>query len=235
MSQKHVFVVEDDDVLAALLTAFLVREGFSVTRFDDGQNLLADVARLCPDAVILDGRLPSVDGFDLCRELRPLFHGAIMMLTARDEDIDELLALELGADDYIRKPAPLRIILAHLKACLRRVSAPSPTDHETSTERLTFGELDIDRTTRSVYLRKAELTFTTAEFDLLWLLACRAGEVLTREEIFQSTRGLTYDGFDRSIDMRISRLRKLIGDDADPPQIIKTVRGKGYLFVGARD
>lgn len=232
MSAKHVFVIDDDNVTATILSGHLSKDGYLVTRFSDGNTLFDDVARLTPDAVILDGRLPTTDGFDLCRELRPKFGGVIILLTARDDDIDELLGLELGADDYIRKPASARVVLAHLKACLRR-AAPRGLKGNLP-EVLTIGELLIDKASRSAYFGDSELSLTTAEFDLLWLLASHAGTILSREDIFRQTRGLDYDGLDRSIDMRISRLRKLIGDDTDNPQIIKTVRGKGYLFALAK-
>ncbi len=232
MSAKHVFVVDDDDLTAAILSGHLTKDGYQVTRFGDGNTLFADVARLAPDAVILDGRLPTTDGFDLCRELRPKFAGVIILLTARDDDIDELLGLELGADDYIRKPATARVVIAHLKACLRR-AAPHSAKSELP-EVLAIGELSIDKASRSAHIGDSELSLTTAEFDLLWLLASHAGEILSREDIFRQTRGLDYDGLDRSIDMRVSRLRKLIGDDTENPQIIKTVRGKGYLFAVAK-
>jgi DNA-binding response OmpR family regulator len=139
--------------------------------------------------------------------------------------MDELLGLELGADDYVRKPVAPRIVLARLKAHLRRPEAAVPADV------LRFGELSIDRSSRSTRIGERPVQLTTAEFDLLWLLASHAGETLSREDIFRATRGLEYDGLDRSVDMRVSRLRKLLGDDADPARLIRTVRGKGYLFA----
>jgi two-component system OmpR family response regulator/two-component system response regulator RstA len=228
MSAKHVFVVDDDDVTAAILSAHLTKEGYRVTRLSDGHTLIDDALREQPDAIILDGRLPSADGFDLCRELRPKFSGAIIMLTARDDDIDELLGLELGADDYLRKPASARIVLARLRTCLRRAGGGPQQQVKSS---LVFGALQINPTSRTASLKGDAIPLTTAEFDLLWLLASQSGTVLSREEIFRHTRGIDYDGLDRSIDMRVSRLRKLVGDDIDNPAIIKTVRGKGYLFV----
>ena len=227
MSSKHIFLVEDDDVTATMLAAHLTKDGYQVSRFADGITLIDDVQQQSPDAVILDARLPSTDGFDLCRELRPKYRGAIILLTSRDDDIDELLGLELGADDYIRKPATSRIVLAHLRACLRRSATAAPAEIP---DEVVLGSLQVNRVTRSAHLKRKELTLTTAEFDLLWLLVSRAGEILSREDIFRQTRGLDYDGLDRSIDMRVSRLRKLIGDDPDNPRIIKTIRAKGYLF-----
>jgi DNA-binding response OmpR family regulator len=208
-----------------VLSRFLEKNGFAVTHFEDGTGVAERAAEQAPEAVILDGSLPTVDGFDVCRALRPRYAGPILMLTARDEDIDELLGLELGADDYIRKPAEPRIILARLKARLRK---PAP---EPAAQALRFGALAIDRASRSVRIGERPVELTTAEFDLLWLLASRAGETLTRDDIFRATRGLEYDGLDRSVDMRVSRLRKLLGDETDPPRLIRTVRGQGYLFA----
>jgi two-component system OmpR family response regulator len=224
MSARRVIFVEDDPVFAGVLTRFLEKNGCQVTHLPDGAGVVERVVAEAPDAVILDGSLPTVDGFDVCRALRPRYAGPILMLTARDEDIDELLGLELGADDYIRKPAEPRIVLARLKARMRRPDAAAQA------EELRFGALAISRASRTVLLGGQRVDLTTAEFDLLWLLAARAGETLSRDDIFRATRGLEYDGLDRSVDMRVSRLRKLLGDDADPARLIRTVRGKGYLF-----
>lgn len=225
MSARRVFFVDDDPVFAAVLGDFLEKNGYAVTHFPDAADVVERVVAESPDAVILDGSLPSGDGFDICRTLRPRYAGTIMLLTAREEDIDELLGLELGADDYIRKPVAPRIVLARLKAHLRKPEAAAQA------EELRFGALRIDRTSRSASIDGRPVELTTAEFDLLWLLAAHAGETLTREEIFRATRGLEYDGLDRSVDMRVSRLRKLLGDGADPPRLIRSVRGKGYLFA----
>lgn len=224
MPARRVTFVEDDPVFAGVLTRFLEKNAFAVTHFADGEGVVEQVLAQSPDAVILDGSLPTIDGFDLCRALRPRYAGPILLLTARDEDIDELLGLELGADDYIRKPVEPRIVLARLKARLRRPEA-------TPASELRFGALAIDRNSRSVHLAGHAVDLTTAEFDLLWLLASHAGETLSRDDIFRATRGLEYDGLDRSVDMRVSRLRKILGDDADPARLIRTVRGKGYLFA----
>lgn len=225
MSARRVIFVEDDPVFAGVLTRFLEKNGCQVTHLPDGAGVVERVVADVPDAVILDGSLPTIDGFDVCRALRPRYAGPILMLTARDEDIDELLGLELGADDYIRKPAEPRIVLARLKARLRRPEAPPQA------QELRFGALVIDRGSRSVQMGGEPVELTTAEFDLLWLLASHAGETLSRDDIFRATRGLEYDGLDRSVDMRVSRLRKLLGDDTDPARLIRTVRGKGYLFA----
>ena len=147
---------------------------------------------------------------------------------AADEDFDQILGLELGADDYIAKPVQPRVLLARVKALLRRmpVSETVPTERK---ERV-FGTFRISQSTRTALLAGATLDLTTAEFDLLWLLASHAGNVLSRDDLLQELRGIGFDGLDRSIDARISRLRKKLNDDPENPTRIKTVRGKGYLF-----
>ena len=147
------------------------------------------------------------------------------MLTARDDTFNQMLGLELGADDYLVKPVDLHIVVAHLKACLRRTAETPPAIDD-----LSYGTFRINSTARVAYLGTKEIPLTTAEFDLLWLLASHAGTILSRDKIMNNARGIEHDGLDRSIDMRISRLRKLLGDNADNPRRIKTVRGKGYLF-----
>ena len=225
---RSVLLVEDDELFASLLGRFLEKNGFAVACEQRGDAAVARILAERPDAVILDGNLPGKDGFDICREVRPSYGGPILMLTGRSEDMDQVLGLELGADDYVSKPAEPRVVLARLRACLRRGAQAAPQGGEPSAIR--FGKFETSSVDRGVRLAGRELSFTTAEFDLLWLLASRAGTVLSRDDIFASLRGIEHDGLDRSIDMRISRLRKSLGDDAELPRRIKTVRGKGYLF-----
>ena len=158
------------------------------------------------------------------------------MLTARTDDMDQILGLEMGADDYIGKPVQPRVLLARIRALMRRViekSQPLVGSDPVSEGpvRVQFNELVIDRSMREAWLSGATVDLTSAEFDLLWLLASNAGRVLSREEIFTALRGIEYDGQDRSIDVRVSRIRPKIGDDPIHPRRIKTVRSKGYLFV----
>jgi two-component system response regulator RstA len=150
------------------------------------------------------------------------------MLTARTDDMDQVLGLEMGADDYVAKPAQPRVLLARIRALLRRSDKIIDEDLP---QRLEFDDLVIDNGGRSVLLNGEPVEFTSAEYDLLWLLASNAGRILSREDIFERLRGIEYDGQDRSIDVRISRIRPKIGDDPDNPKRIKTVRSKGYLFV----
>ena len=186
-----------------------------------------------PDLVVLDLMLPGEDGLSICRQLRPRYEGPILMLTARSDDMDQVLGLEMGADDYVCKPVRPRVLLARIRALLRR-SEPGEVEPLPAGEvrRLQFGPLLVDSARREAFLGGALIELTSAEFDLLWLLAANAGRILSREEIFASLRGIEYDGQDRSIDVRISRIRPKIGDDPMHPRLIKTVRSKGYLFVG---
>jgi len=151
------------------------------------------------------------------------------MLTARTDDADQIQGLDLGADDYVCKPVRPRLLLARIQALLRRSDTPEPSAEKS--RRLQFGPLVVDNALREAWLSDNGIELTSAEFDLLWLLVSNAGRILSREEIFTALRGIGYDGQDRSIDVRISRIRPKIGDDPDHPRLIKTIRSKGYLFV----
>jgi two-component system OmpR family response regulator len=187
-----------------------------------------------PDLVILDVMLPGKDGFEICRAVRARYQGVILMLTARDEDFDQILGLELGADDYIAKPVQPRLLLARIKALLRRSPVGAGgADARAEASRpaeLTLAAFISARQHAPPAWGPDCIDLTTAEFDLLWLLARHAGSVLSRDDLLQELRGIGFDGLDRSIDARISRLRRKLGDDPENPTRIKTVRGKGYLF-----
>ncbi len=235
----RVMLVEDDTKLASLTAAYLSAREFIVAIEHDGTDALTRIVIEKPDLIILDVMLPGTDGFDICRKLRARGNTTpVLMLTARDEDIDQVLGLELGADDYLTKPVQPRVLLAHIKAILRRsadahgVHSASARDNARPNDKLVFGRLHIGFQTREAMLGKKRMNLTVAEFDLLWLLASNAGRVLPRAEILRTLRGLEYDGFDRSIDSRMSRLRKKLGDDIDNAHI-KTIRPQGYLFSPA--
>ncbi len=223
-----VLVVEDDELFATMLKLCLEKQGFHVEVEHRGDRAVDWIASLQPKAVVLDGMLPGKDGMDICREIRPKFRGVILMLTARDDDMDQVLGLGLGADDYLVKPITPLVVLAHLRACLRRQEVVLAS--VVPVQERSFGRFYISNTTRTVRLGNEEIHTTTAEFDLLWLLVIHAGTILTRDEINTSLRNIEFDGLDRSIDMRISRLRRLLQDDPSDPMRIKTVRAKGYLF-----
>ncbi|WP_283786200.1 response regulator [Bermanella sp. WJH001] len=232
----QILIVEDDERLASLTKEYLESNGMQVSVEGDGSAAVGRIKTEQPDLVILDLMLPGEDGLSICRLVRPYYSGPIIMLTARDDDLDQVLGLEMGADDYLAKPARPRVLLARIRALLRRVKEGpviSTADDAKPGEqnRVTFANLVVDNGMREAWLDEEPIDLTSAEFDLLWLLSSNAGRVLSREEIFTALRGIEYDGQDRSIDVRISRIRPKIGDDPLQPKRIKTVRSKGYLFV----
>lgn len=234
--QPHILIVEDDRELADWIGDYLVQKGYSVTKTGRGDDAVTIIRDSNPDAVILDGMLPGLDGLDVCKAVRPDFSNPIIMLTARDGEVDEILGLEIGADDYITKPVRARVLLTRLRKLLQRSmsSAVSTTKSEKeirNPHRLSFNNLIIDRQARLVSLCNEKIKISSNEFDLLWLLGQRAGEIVSRDELFQQLKGHDYDGFNRAIDLRISRLRKKLADDSTEPYRIKTIWGKGYLFV----
>ncbi len=232
--KTRILLVEDDDRLAKLTAEYLQKNDFDVSIEVRGDTAETRILSENPDLVILDIMLPGKDGFEVCRAVRTTYNGVILMLTARDEDLDQILGLELGADDYLAKPVQPRLLLARIKALLRRTPVALPLNNgeqeSEDTAELSFGSFSISQATRSAHLNKEAIDLTTAEFDLLWLLARHAGSILSRDDLLQQLRGIGFDGLDRSIDARISRLRRKLGDDPENPTRIKTVRGKGYLF-----
>jgi len=232
----RVLIVEDDERLADLTREYLESNGMQVGVEGDGSAAVERIKNEQPDLVILDLMLPGEDGLSICRLVRPYYTGPIIMLTARDDDLDQVLGLEMGADDYLSKPVRPRVLLARIRALLRRLKDSSGSNDngiegEDGQTRVTFANLVVDNSMREAWLDEQVIELTSAEFDLLWLLSSNAGRVLSREEIFTALRGIEYDGQDRSIDVRISRIRPKIGDDPLQPKRIKTVRSKGYLFV----
>jgi len=232
----HIMIVEDDERLSDLTRDYLESNGMQVSVEADGARAVDRIKDEQPDLVILDLMLPGEDGLSVCRLVRPTYKGPILMLTARDDDLDQVLGLEMGADDYLTKPVRPRVLLARIRALLRRlkdnpsVAGQNVEGNEDQT-RVTFANLVVDNSMREAWLNDDPIELTSAEFDLLWLLSSNAGRVLSREEIFTALRGIEYDGQDRSIDVRVSRIRPKIGDDPVNPKRIKTVRSKGYLFV----
>ena len=227
----RILIVEDDERLATLTREYLENNGLHVSVEGDGAKAVDRILNERPDLVVLDLMLPGEDGVSICRRVRSQYGGQILMLTARTDDLDEVLGLEMGADDYVAKPVRPRVLLARIRALLRRSAAPVEEPVDIDQSRLCFGPLVVDNSMREAWLEERSVELTSAEFDLLWLLCSNAGRVLSREEIFSQLRGIEYDGQDRSIDVRVSRIRPKIGDDPMHPRLIKTVRSKGYLFV----
>lgn len=224
----RLLLVEDDDRLAELITRYLQPHGFHVERVEHGQTAIALAAHRVPDVVLLDLGLPDMDGLDVCRRLRTTYSGLLCIFSARADDIHQVVGLELGADDYFTKPIEPAVLLARLRAHLRR--AATAADEHAS---LKFGLLRIEPGSRSVCLGTQTVILTTSEFDLLLLLARNAGRIMSRESLFKGLRGIGFDGLDRSIDARVSRLRRKLGDVEADPLRIRTVRGQGYLFNAA--
>jgi DNA-binding response OmpR family regulator len=223
---NHILLVEDDLRLANLINKFLKQNGFQVSMLHQGDTVVDFLQKDSPDLIILDVMLPNEDGFTVCRKIRSSFTNPIIFLTAKDSDFDHVLGLEIGADDYIIKPVEPHVLLARINMLLRRKKHID----KASTDHLAFGQLSIHKTSRQVSLSSEPIELTSHEFELLWLLASNAGEPQSREFIHKKMIGREYDGLDRSVDVRVSRLRKKLGDCTKNPYRIITVWGKGYLF-----
>jgi two-component system response regulator RstA len=226
--RRRVLLVEDSARLAASIRDYLQQHGFEVVVEGNGLAAGDRFDRIAPELVILDLMLPGKDGLTLCRELRARGAIPILMLTARGENIDQVLGLEMGADDYVVKPVEPRVLLARIEALLRR-ARPSPV--ELTENRILAGRVAIDGARRTAAIDGRPVELTTGDFDILWLLASRQGQVVTRDEILRVVRGIDYDGLDRSIDARICRLRRKLQDAGGAETIIKTVRLRGYLLA----
>lgn len=222
-----ILLVEDDEKLAKLIADFLQQNQFHVEVVSRGDIAISQIIRQQPDLVILDINLPGQDGFSVCRAVRPQFNKPILFLTARDSDFDHVTGLEIGADDYLIKPIEPHVLLARLHSILRRCHTQPVA---TTSNVLQFGGLIIDKQSHKVSLAGERVELTSHEFELLALLAEKPGEVQTREYVHKKMIGREYDGLDRSVDVRISRLRKKLNDDLKSPYRIVTVWGKGYLF-----
>jgi DNA-binding response OmpR family regulator len=232
MSQSNkvkILIVEDDLKLAGLLSEYLIGQGFEVVLESTGNRAVKRIAKENPTIVVLDLMLPGLDGFEVCKQARKHYTGGIMMLTARKTEIDQAVGLEIGADDYVLKPVEPRIFLARIKSLLRRVHFSYKQQPER--DRFALGSFIIDRSTREVRIDETPISMTSFEFDLLWLLASRNGEVVTRDTLYLELRETPYDGLDRSIDIHVSRIRRKLKDSGLDPDFIRGVRGAGYLMV----
>lgn len=223
----RVMLVEDDERLAALVMEYLHSYEFAVDLVPRGDLAVAHFKATSPDMVVLDLMLPGLDGMVVCRQIRELSKVPILILTAREDSYDEVSALEQGADDFVSKPVQPRILLARLRALVRRIPSPDNLAH-TPEEQLQFGSLAISRSDRLVHWKQQVVDLSNTEFKLLMILVEAPGKVLSRDDILKKMRGIEFDGLDRSIDNLISRLRRRFDDQNS--ERIKTVWGEGYLF-----
>ena len=227
----RILIIDDDARLTAMLGEYLAAAGIRAEARATGRDGLAALRQETFDALILDVMLPDINGLDLCRKIRAQSAIPILRLTARGEEPDRVVGLELGADDYLPKPFGTRELLARLRALLRRgqggMAAGPPL--------LVFGQLEVDRGARSVRVAGKDVVLTSYQFDLLVALATHAGRVLSRDQLLDMVKGEELDAFDRSIDVHVSRIRAVIETDPKHPRRIITVRGAGYVFARAQD
>ena len=222
----QVLIVDDDTRLSAMLSEYLTDNGFHVATAAAALEGLAEIGRRPPDVVILDVMLPDIDGFETCRRIRQVSDVPILMLTAKGEETDRIVGLELGADDYLPKPFNPRELLARLKAILRRRGVSNG-----ASGLLRFGRLEIDPGSRTVRLDGRSCDLTSYQFDLLVAFARNAGRTLSRDQLMDMVKGQELEAFDRSIDVHVSRIRAVIETDPKHPRRIITVRGLGYVFA----
>ena len=232
--KKQIILVEDDQELAQLVDEYLSYQGFDVLVIDNGIDATDSIIKNQPDLVILDLMLPGKDGISVCRDVRGEYKGPILMLTASDEPIDQVVGLEIGADDFVHKPIEPRILLARIRALSRRAEinqskTPISGSSAGSEDLLVANDLTVNKANRNVYIKEELFVLNSQEFDLLCILAENAGNILSRDFLFQEMKGFEYDGLNRFIDILISQIRNKINDHN--ACIIKTVRGKGYLLV----
>ncbi len=222
---RTILVIDDDERIRELVAEYLSTRGFSVDTAQDGESGLARLQGAGYDLVVLDVMMPGRDGFEVVREIRRDSRVPIIMLTARGDETDRIVGLELGADDYLPKPFNPRELLARIQAVLRRSDEPIA-----ATARLAAGPLTVDLDRRLVELQGTPIDLTTTEFELLRTLVAHAGRVISRERLMELARGEDFASFDRSVDVHISHIRRKLGDDPKKPTFVKTVRGVGYTI-----
>ncbi len=232
MPDQKVLVVEDEENIVEALRYNLEREGYAVLTAMDGENGLELATGSNPDLIILDVMLPRLDGFEVCRILRRDVNTPILMLTAKGEEVDRIVRLELGADDYVTKPFSMRELLARVRAMLRRSRMTSETLFSTGVESYTAGDLEVDLSSHTARLGSVTLDLKPREFDLLTLLVSNRGRAITRDQILERLWGYDYIGDTRTVDVHVRWLREKIEAEPGSPKRIITIRGVGYRFEG---
>lgn len=230
MEVATILVVDDEQPIVDLVASYLLAEGYDVYRAYDGPTALNMSRNIHPDLVVLDVMLPGLDGIEVCRQLQREMAAYVLMLTARSDEVDKLIGLSVGADDYLTKPFSPREMVARVKAILRRSRKISVKPVRRPP--LQFKTLIIDPERREVHCNDMLIELTPREFDLFYALACYPGRVFTREELLQRVWGNDFDGIDRVVDVHVGTLRRKLEDDPANASLIQTVRGVGYKFVG---
>ena len=228
MAKNKVLYVEDDLETAKLVKEFLQRKDYDVEIVADGKSVLSRIRAESFDCILLDITLPGLDGLSVCQLIRDEYSGGIMMLTARGDEGDQVVGLDLGADDYLPKPVQPRLLLARLNALIRRTK---PLNCTVATQEIIVNQLRIEPGQRKVSFQGSAVDVTSTEFELLLILARHAGETVSRAELHEKVRGVRYDGLDRSIDLMIGRLRRKLGDSGRDAKLIKAIHGSGYQLV----
>lgn len=221
---RHILVVEDEEKIAQLLNDYLENSGFSVTLMNNGSMVIPTIKKKMPNLILLDVMLPGMDGLEICKEVRKFSSVPIIMVTARGEEIDKLLGLEFGADDYISKPFSPREVVARVKTVLRRVQP------ETESRQIVMGEIAMNTDTRQVKIGETELKLTPSEFGLLKEMMSQPERVFSRNELLSKVQGYDFEGYDRTIDTHIKNLRKKLGKLLPEKDMIQSVYGTGYKF-----
>ena len=236
MQSATILVVDDEPPIVDLIASYLRADGFTVYTAQDGATALAQARAVRPDLIVLDVMLPGMDGLEVCRRIQQEFDVYVLMLTARAEEIDKIVGLSVGADDYLTKPFSPRELVVRVKAILRRSRTLGPRPAQRASERpaLRFDDLVIDPDTREVWHDSAQIDLTPREFDLLYALAEQPGRVFNRDQLLERVWGHDFAGIDRVVDVHIGLLRRKLESDPANPAIIQTVRGVGYKFVGRR-
>jgi DNA-binding response OmpR family regulator len=228
MSQETILVVDDEENIIELARLYLENEGFAVENAKDGLEALAKIETVNPVLMVLDLMLPELDGWEVCKRVRAKSNLPIIMLTARDDDIDKIVGLELGADDYMTKPYNPRELVARVKAVLRRGYHPATPQSNAETEIIRLGKLKVNLTSREVYVGDRQINLRTKEFDLLQVLVQHQGKVLSRDQLLNLVWGFDFYGETRTVDVHIAHLRKKLEEEA---VAIETVWGVGYKLV----